>query len=267
MKGITGERPNRDDCGQRLVAAVALIFLSASSAFAHGMSEADKQAILEAGYWGYLMLGAKHMLTGYDHLLFLLGVVFFLTSFRDVVKFVTAFTLGHCVTLIAATLLHIQVNYFLIDAVIAMTVMYKGFDNIQGFRRFLNMDSPNLVGMVFAFGLIHGLGLSTRLQQLPLGDPGLQLLLRILSFNVGVEVGQILALSVMIGLISGWRATPSFLKFGRAANVGLICVGFLLLLMQLHGYEHSIAPDAFPLNADDHNHIHQEMRLPGCRVM
>lgn len=225
------------------------------------MSDADKQAILDAGYGGYLDLGAKHMLTGYDHLLFLFGVVFFLTNVRDVVKFVTAFTLGHCVTLIAATLLQIQVNYFLIDAVIAVTVMYKGFDNIEGFRRFLDVESPNLVGMVFTFGLIHGLGLSTRLQQLPLGDSGVGLLFRILSFNLGVEVGQILALSVMVVLISGWRATPSFLKFGRAANVGLIGVGFLLLLMQLHGYEHSSAPDAFPLNADDHSHAHQEMRL------
>jgi hypothetical protein len=233
-----------------------LLFIPA--AFAHGMSDADKQSILDAGYWEYLQLGAKHMLTGYDHLLFLFGVIFFLTKFREIVIFITAFTLGHCITLIAATLLQIKANYYLIDAVIALTVIYKAFDNLEGFQKYLHVKSPSLVGMVFAFGLIHGFGLSTRLQQLPLGEDGVGLVLRILSFNVGVEAGQIIALSVMLFLLSGWRRTPSFAKFGKAANVGLMTVGFLLLLMQLHGYQHTAYPDDFPLNRDDHYHVHKE---------
>lgn len=233
--------------------------LPKASAFAHGMTEADKQAILDAGYWEYLMLGAKHMLTGYDHLLFLFAVIFFLTSFKGIIKFITAFTLGHCITLIFATLLQVQANYFLIDAVIALTVIYKGFDNIDGFRKYLQVESPSLLGMVFAFGLIHGFGLSTRLQQLPLGEAGLGLVLRILSFNVGVEVGQILALAVMLILLSSWRKTASFAKFGKAANFGLMVVGSLLLLMQLHGYQHTTYPDEFPLNKDDHSHVHTEL--------
>jgi hypothetical protein len=231
----------------------------ASNAFAHGMSEADKQKVLDAGYWEYLTLGAKHMLTGYDHLLFLFGVIFFLTRFKDILIFITAFTLGHCITLIFATLLHIKANYFLIDAVIALTVIYKAFDNLDGFKKYLHVRSPNLVGMVFAFGLIHGFGLSTRLQQLPLGEEGVNLVLRILSFNVGVELGQVIALSVMLFLLSGWRKTASFVKFSKAANVLLMATGFMLLLMQLHGYQHTAYSDDFPLNKDDHHHVHEDM--------
>jgi hypothetical protein len=232
--------------------------LFATSVFAHGMSEEDKQRILDAGYWEYLLLGAKHMLTGYDHLLFLFGVIFFLTRFKDIFIFITAFTVGHCITLIAATLLGITANYYLIDAVIALTVIYKGFDNIDGFRKYLQIEPPGLPGMVFAFGLIHGFGLSTRLQQLPLGEDGFGLVLRILSFNLGVEVGQVVALAVMFLLLTNWRKTESFKKFGKAANVCLMFIGFMLFLMQLHGHQHAVYSDEFPLNKDDHAHTHQE---------
>lgn len=236
-----------------------LLMLLTSTAFGHGMTEHDKQQILDAGYWEYMQLGAKHMLTGYDHLLFLFGVIFFLTRFKDILIFITAFTLGHCITLIAATLLQVQADYFLIDAVIALTVIYKGFDNIDGFKKYLSIKAPGLVGMVFAFGLIHGFGLSTRLQQLPLGEKGIGLVLRILSFNLGVEIGQVIALSVMLFLLSGWRKTESFKTFGKAANVGLMFIGFMLFLMQLHGYQHSVYRDDFPLNIDDHSHVHKEI--------
>ena len=232
-------------------------FLFTNQAFAHGMSEADKAKILDAGYWEYIELGTTHMLTGYDHLLFLFGVMFFLTKFKDIVKFVTAFTIGHSITLIFATLYTIQANYFLVDAVIALTVCYKGFDNLDGFKKYFQVKAPSLVGMVFAFGLIHGFGLSTRLQQLPLGDDGL--VLRILAFNVGVEAGQIIALSIMLFILLGWRKTKSFKHFNKAANVGLIIAGALLLLMQLHGYLHTSAPDDYPLNKDDHSHVHKTM--------
>lgn len=233
-------------------------FFWITTALAHGMSEQDQEHILNAGYLEYMLLGAKHMLTGYDHLLFLFGVIFFLTRFKDIFIFITAFTLGHCITLITATLIGVQANYYLVDAVIAMTVVYKGFDNLDGFKRYFQRESPNLVGMVFAFGLIHGFGLSTRLQQLAIGDQGIALVLRILSFNLGVEFGQVVALSLMLFLLSGWRRTTSFKVFGKAANVGLILLGSLLLLMQLHGYQHSTFSEEFPLNRDDHAHVHTE---------
>jgi hypothetical protein len=237
----------------------ALIFLSSSNSWAHGISEADKQAMLSGGYLKYVWLGATHMLTGYDHLLFIFGVIFFLTTFKDIVRFISVFTLGHCITLIFATFFKITANYFLIDAVIAISVMYKGFENIDGFKKYFSWEPPSLLKMVFAFGLIHGFGLSTRLQQLPLGDDVQSMLIRILSFNVGVELGQIIALSIMLILLKGWRTTSSFEKFAKAANVALIAGGIFLFNMQFHGYWHSF-PEDFPLNQDDHTHIHADMK-------
>ena len=217
--------------------------------------------MLDGGYLQYIGLGASHMLTGYDHLLFLFGVVFFLTGFKDIAKFVTAFTLGHCITLIAATFLHITWNYFLVDALIAISVIYKGFDNNGGFQKHFAIRSPNLLAVVFGFGLLHGFGLSTRLQQLPLGDDSTGVLLRILSFNVGVEIGQIAALSVMLVLLALWRKRPSFARFSVLANTGLVYAGVLLLLMQLHGYQHDTDPDGFRFPSKEHRHEHEDMDI------
>ena len=235
-------------------------FCSSQPVFAHGISEADKAAMLSGGYLKYIWLGASHMLTGYDHLLFIFGVIFFLSTFKDIVKFISVFTLGHCITLIFATFFKITANYYLIDAVIALSVIYKGFENIDGFRKFFDWQPPSLLKMVFAFGLIHGFGLSTRLQQLPLGDDSFSMLMRILSFNVGVEFGQIVALSVMLVFLSGWRKTASFTKFAKMANVALIAGGLFLFNMQFHGYWHTDHPSDFPLNQDDHTHIHEDMK-------
>ncbi len=235
-----------------------LAFIISGSALGHGMSEADKAKAMEASNLDFIQLGASHMITGYDHLLFLFGVIFFLTKFNAIVKFVTAFTIGHSITLLFATLYHIQANYYLIDAVIALTVIYKGFDNLDGFRKYLNVNSPNLLLMVFVFGLIHGFGLSTRLQMLPLPEEGL--VLKILSFNLGVELGQIAALTIMLLLLSGWRKSESFRNFNNATNASLIGVGALLFLMQLHGYSHSSHPDEYPLNKDEQPHIHEAMK-------
>jgi hypothetical protein len=228
---------------------------------AHGISDADRQRMLDGGYLQYVGLGASHMLTGYDHLLFLFGVVFFLMSFKDVVKFVSVFTLGHCITLIFATYYRITWNYYLVDAVIALSVIYKAFDNNGGFERLFQMRSPNLLGAVFGFGLLHGFGLSTRLQQLPLGDDPWAMLWRILSFNVGVELGQIAALVVMVGLLAAWRHTASFTRFAYAANLGLMYLGVGLLLMQLHGYQHDADPDSFRFPAAEHRHAHEDLDI------
>jgi len=236
---------------------ILLLVLLPTIALAHGISESDKAALLSGGYLQYLWLGASHMLTGYDHLLFIFGVIFFLTGFRDIVKYITIFTLGHSLTLVFATILGITANYYLVDAVIALSVCYKGFDNLDGFKKYLKMPSPNLLWVIFIFGLIHGFGLSTRLQQLPLGETGL--IMRILSFNVGVELGQITALAGMLVLISTWRRTQSFVQFTMVSNAGLIVAGAFLFLMQMHGYVHTTDPDSFGFSADNHFHEHIKM--------
>lgn len=236
---------------------ILLLLLIPIVALAHGISEADRQAMLAGGNLRYVWLGATHMLTGYDHLLFIFGVIFFLTGFRDIVKYITVFTLGHSITLIFATMFGVSANYFLIDAVIALSVCYKGFDNLDGFKKFLGRPSPNLLLVIFGFGLVHGFGLSTRLQQMPLGESGL--ITRILSFNIGVEIGQIIALAFMLLIISGWRKTQSFTQFSTVANGGLIAAGAFLFMMQMHGFGHNASPDEFSFSTDNHFHEHKKM--------
>jgi len=233
-----------------------VVMLAFSQAFGHGMSEEEKQSIIEGGNLKYLWIGATHMLSGYDHLLFVFGIVFLLAKFRDIVKYVTAFTLGHSVTLILATFNGIQVNYFLIDAVIALSVCYIAFANLDGFKKYLDIKSPNLLVMITGLGLIHGLGLSTRLQQLPLSED--DLLMNIISFNAGIEAGQILALTGMLILLAGWRKLDSFAKFSKIANIGLIFCGLFLFMMQMHGYSHDSNPDEFGFSSDNHFHDHLE---------
>ncbi len=241
-----------------------VLLLAAHRAWAHGMSVADQQSMLDGGYLQYMWLGAIHMLTGYDHLLFVFGILFFLTTFMDVIKYITAFTIGHSITLISATLMGITANYYLVDAVIALSVCYIGFENTGGFRKYFE-KSPNLLLAVFVFGFIHGFGLSTRLQQLPLGEDGL--IWRILSFNVGIELGQVGALCVMVALLFKFRRTPSFLQISTLSNKGLIAAGALLFLIQMHGYLHTVNPDEFGFPEDNHFHAHEaiaeEATAPG----
>ena len=191
--------------------------ISTGLVFSHGISDSDKTQISDGSLMDYMYLGAKHMITGYDHILFLIGVVFFLTKFSDIVKFVTAFTIGHSITLIFATLFKITANYYLIDAVIAFSVIYKGFENLGGFKKYLTIKTPNLVLMVFIFGLIHGFGLSTRLQQIKLDEHNL--IYSILSFNVGVELGQIAALAIVFPLLMIIRG-KYFEKISKLSNYG-----------------------------------------------
>ena len=169
---------------------------------AHGVPESTVKAMADASLMDYVYFGAEHMVTGYDHILFLIGVVFFLTSYLDIFKFVTAFTVAHCITLIFATFYGITANAYLIDAVIAFSVIYKGFENLDGFKKYVSIGPPNLVFMVFLFGLIHGFGLSTKLQEVAVVSEIDLSLWQILSFNVGVELGQIAVLVIVFLLLS-----------------------------------------------------------------
>ncbi|WP_246132788.1 HupE/UreJ family protein [Devosia ginsengisoli] len=219
-----------------VIATTAAVALSwASPALAHGVSGGDAAFLASASGWQigpYLYLGAKHMVTGYDHLLFLVGVVFFLTSMRDVALYVTMFSLGHSLTLLTGVLAHIHLSPHLVDAVIGLSVVYKAIDNLGGFRQLgLNFD-PRFA--VLGFGLAHGFGLATKLQDLQLSADGL--VPNMVAFNVGVELGQILALSFILLLMTWWRSHPAFSRQAVAANVVLMVAGFVLFQYQLIGY-------------------------------
>lgn len=201
--------------------------------FTHDVSSADQEILHGGSLWAYIRVGATHMLTGYDHLLFLAGVVFYLSSFNDILKFITLFTIGHCTSLITATYFGITANEHLVDAVIALSVLYKGFENLGGFEQ-LKIKSPNLLIMVGLFGLIHGFGLSTRLQSFDMGSE--QILAKILCFNLGVEVGQVLALLPIISIITLSRKHKQFPAFYKAVNWYLVLAGIGLFVYQLYHY-------------------------------
>ena len=216
---------------------------AAAPALAHDVSELARQSMLEGGPGMAAWIGAEHMLSGYDHLLFLLGVLFFLHRTGEIVRFVTVFTLGHTITLLGATLLGITANIYLIDALIALTICYKAFENLGLFRRLLGIDAPNLLIMVFGFGLIHGFGLSTRLQQVTLVDDP-QLVPKILAFNVGVELGQIAGLCLMLAVVRLWRSTDVWTPVMRGANAALMVLGLGLFIVQIGSF--ASHPDPMP---------------------
>ncbi|NSY35552.1 HupE/UreJ family protein [Pseudoalteromonas sp. JC28] len=215
---------------------IALLALLSIEAFAHGVDDKTR-AFLEQNngvqFIPFLYIGAKHMITGYDHLLFLVGVIFFLYRSRDVLLYVTMFTIGHSTTLLFGVLSDIQVNAYLIDAIIGFSVIYKGFDNLGGFKRCFNWQ-PNTQWAVLIFGLFHGFGLATKLQEFSLADEGL--ITNLIAFNLGVELGQFAALALILIMINAWRKLPSFQRFSTVTNTALMSAGMMLMGLQLTGY-------------------------------
>ena len=223
--------------------------------FAHGVSESTASAMSDASLFGWGWFGAEHMVTGYDHILFLVGVLFFLSNYFDILKFITAFTIAHCITLIFATYWGITANAYLIDAIIAFSVIYKGFENLGGFNKIFSIRAPNLILMVFIFGLIHGFGLSTKLQEVALESNIALSLTQILSFNVGVELGQIVVLIILFPLLSLLRGSY-FIKISQLCNWGLIIAGLLLFVYQLNGFFNDVPHNYELKNHHHHNHHH-----------
>ncbi len=218
-----------------LTAILPCLALVAGAAFAHGVSGDDQAFMLRSSgplIGPYIYLGAKHMVTGYDHLLFLAGVMFFLYRLRDVGLYVTLFAVGHSITLLLGVLGGLHVNAYLVDAVIGLSVAYKAFENLGGFRR-LGVN-PDTRAAVFIFGLFHGFGLATKLQDLAISPDGL--VANMVSFNVGVELGQFLALGIIILLLNVLRASGQFFRIAGATNVAIMSAGFVLIGYQLMGY-------------------------------
>jgi HupE / UreJ protein len=236
MKEIAAIARSRRCATIVLAALVVLVFLLPDVAGAHNVSKRDATFVVAnngRAIVPFMYLGAKHMVTGYDHLLFLVGVIFFLYKLKDVALYVSLFTIGHSLTLLLGVLGHVNANPYIVDAIIGFSVVYKAFDNIDGFKRVLGFQ-PNTKIAVLIFGLFHGFGLATKLQELALSQNGL--IPNIVSFNVGVEIGQGLALvAVFIGL-SYWRTRPGFLRHAFVTNTMLMVGGFLLVGYQVTGY-------------------------------
>jgi hypothetical protein len=217
---------------------IVLVFcmLICPALLAHGVDANTKKFLLAndgVAIGPFLYIGAKHMLTGYDHLLFLIGVTFFLFRKRDVLLYVSLFTVGHSLTLLVGVLNNISVNAYLIDAVIGLSIVYKGFDNLGGFNRLLGFQ-PNTKIAVAVFGLFHGFGLATKLQDFSL--PQEDLWKNLLAFNVGVELGQFVALVFILIALSVWRRFPSYYSFSTLINSLLITGGLVLFGYQMVGY-------------------------------
>jgi len=218
------------------VAAGCLTLLAPTDALAHGVAAGDKgyiQEIAGVNLIPFVYLGAKHMVTGYDHLLFLLGVIFFLYRLKDIGVYVTLFAVGHSTTLLLGVLTGVSVSSYLIDAIIGLSVVYKALDNLGAFQQWFGFQ-PDTKAATLIFGFFHGFGLATKILDFEVSPDGL--IPNLLAFNVGVEIGQLLALSAILIVMSHWRRTPSFARHAYTTNVAIMAAGFVLMGFQLAGY-------------------------------
>jgi hypothetical protein len=221
---------------RRPIALAAIALLIPAVLEAHGVSSRDGrflQSLDGAAVAPLMYLGAKHMVTGYDHLLFLVGVVFFLFRARDIVLYVSLFTIGHSVTLLAGALGGIRADPYIVDAIIGLSIVYKALENMGGFTRFLGWQ-PDTRLAVLVFGLFHGFGLATKLQEYALSRNGL--VTNIVSFNIGVELGQMLALAAVLIALGYWRTRAGYLRHAYVTNAALMTDGFVLIGYQLTGF-------------------------------
>lgn len=236
MKSFSAFSPIRSRLARLgMFALGACALLLSTACFAHGVAAGDASYIASlhgVAFVPYMYLGAKHMVTGYDHLLFLAGVIFFLYRMKDVALYVSMFAIGHSVTLLLGVLAEVHANAYIVDATIGLSVVYKGFENIGGFARLgVHIDSRLAV---FLFGLAHGFGLATKLQELSLSHDGL--LANLIGFNIGVELGQFAALGLVLLAFDLWRSTSHFVRGAYVTNVLLMTAGLVLFGFQLTGY-------------------------------
>lgn len=214
---------------------LALLMAVMPEALAHGVPEGDKGFIQESTgvmLMPFIYMGAKHMITGYDHLLFLFGVIFFLYRLKDVGLYVTLFAVGHSITLLFGVLSNISISSYVIDAIIGFSVVYKALDNLGAFQRWFGYQ-PDTRAATLIFGLLHGFGLATKIQEFEISPDGL--IANLIAFNVGVEIGQLLALGGILILMGYWRRTASFWRHAYTANVAMMSAGFLLMGYQITG--------------------------------
>ncbi|MBY5570431.1 HupE/UreJ family protein [Rhizobium leguminosarum] len=216
--------------------ALLFVLVMAGAAAAHAVAEGDKgyiQEISGTNLIPFVYLGAKHMVTGYDHLLFLFGVIFFLYRLKHIGIYVSLFAVGHSTTMLLGVYYGWNVSSYLIDAIIGLSVVYKALDNLGAYQRWFGVQ-PNTKVATLIFGFFHGLGLATKILEYDIAEDGL--IPNLLAFNVGVEIGQLIALTVILIAMSYWRRTSSFLRHAYTANVLMMTAGFVLIGYQLTGY-------------------------------
>lgn len=219
-----------------LMLSTLWLILSSPTVLAHGVAEGDKgyiQEIYGVHVVPFIYLGAKHMVTGYDHLLFLVAIIFFLYRLKDIALYVSLFAIGHSITMLIGVYYQISMNAYIIDAIIGFSIVYKALDNLGAYKRWFGIQ-PHTKIATLIFGLIHGFGLAVKIQEYEISKDGL--LANLISFNVGVELGQFMALCIILLLMTYWRKTPYFFKTAYTANVFLMFLGFLLMGYQLTGY-------------------------------
>jgi hypothetical protein len=219
-----------------MFATLLAAFMSAAPAFAHAVAEGDKgyiQEISGVNLLPFIYLGAKHMVTGYDHILFLLGVIFFLYKLKDIGIYVSLFAIGHSTTMLLGVLFNVGINSYIIDAIIGLSVVYKALDNMGAYQRWFGFQ-PDTKAATLVFGLFHGFGLSTKIIEYNISPDGL--VPNLLAFNVGVEIGQLLALGAILIVMGFWRRTDGFLRHAYTVNVIVMGAGFVLMGYQIVGY-------------------------------
>ena len=217
-------------------AFVSMAIFWSNMALAHAVTQGDKgyiQEIFGIHLIPFMYLGAKHMVTGYDHILFLFGVIFFLYRMKDIAIYVSLFALGHSLTMITGVMLNFGINAFIIDAIIGFSIVYKALDNLGAFQRWFGVQ-PNTKIVTLIFGLCHGFGLASKVIEYEIAKDGL--LPNLIAFNVGVELGQLLALSTILIAMGWWRRTESFHRYAYTANVIMMVAGFVFIGMHLTGY-------------------------------
>src|SRR6056300_65228 len=219
-----------------LPAIFSLALFTSTFALAHNVTEGDAGYIQEI--WGvhaipFMYLGAKHMVTGYDHILFLLGVIFFLYKFKDVAIYVSIFAFGHSTTMLIGVIYGWGVNAYIVDAIIGLSVVYKALDNLGAYQKWFGFQ-PNTKLATLIFGFIHGTGLATKILDYEIASDGL--LVNLLAFNVGVEIGQILALTFILIIMGFWRRSEKFMRQAYFANILMVFLGILLMSLQINGY-------------------------------
>ncbi|MEO1038729.1 MAG: HupE/UreJ family protein [Pseudomonadota bacterium] len=219
-----------------LLLAVALSLAWVETAFAHAVTLGDKgyiQEVTGVHLIPFLYLGAKHMVTGYDHLLFLFGVIFFLYGFKQIATYVSLFAIGHSTTMLLGVAFDFGISSYIIDAIIGFSVVYKALDNLGAFRLWFGFQ-PSTKAATLIFGFLHGFGLASRIIDYDISPDGLWP--NLIAFNVGVEVGQLLALAAILVVMRYWRAMPAFGRQAYAVNVLMMTAGFALMGLQITGY-------------------------------